>query len=96
MKPKVVRLKIREAAAELNVCPKTIHNHIRKYADMVEGTSNDSLPSSPTNGLRGIPINISRSGRITWRVDRRDIDDYIENGRREARGLKLRNWRANA
>lgn len=93
MKPKVARLKIREAAAELNVCPRTIHNHIRKYADMVELTRNDSLPSSPTNGLRGVPINISRSGRITWRVDLRDINDYIANATRETLNLPLYNWR---
>ncbi len=92
---KVVRLKIHEAAAELNVCSKTIHNHIRKYAAKVDTTKNNSLPSTPTNGLRGIPINISRIGRVTWRVDSRDLAEYIENATQETLGMNPYNWRAN-
>lgn len=95
MQVKVVRLKIREAAAELNVCCKTIHNFIKKYASTVDRTNNDFLPSTPTNGLRGIAISRSNSGRITWRIDSRDLEEYIENAGREIQNLTPRNWRDN-
>ena len=87
------RLKVKEAAKELNVCSKSIHNYIKKHSLMLETTKDDCLPSSPTNGLRGIAINNSISGRITWRIDVRDINEYIENSTREVLNKDLNCWR---
>lgn len=93
MRSKAKRLKVKEAADELNVHPRTVHNRIRTYAANVDKSKDGLLPSTPTNGLRGIPGNKSRSGRITWSINSRDLADYLENGERELLGLNPRNWR---
>ena len=86
--------KIAQAARELNVCARSVHTYIMKYEEETVKADKLTLPSSPSLGLRPTVIHKSMSGRITRRVDSRDLAEYLENAGREALQLPLNNWRA--
>lgn len=83
----VTLLTIKEAAAQLGLCTKTVCHLNALWQELSQKEREPYLPQCWETGLRRVPVS---SGR--YRIDQRDLQEYVENGIRRQSGLPMCSW----